>query len=138
MIWLDGYSMGRNALSQPISDISKITVPDKGCKPVFVSFIIPALNEEKHIGVCLESIHRLQMPPEISGMEIIVVDNNSTDRTVKISREMGAQVVGVVPKNPSRARNAGAGAARGDWLAFVDADCELASDWIVACGSHLN
>src|SRR5262245_56045317 len=105
-----------------VSDVAESPEPKRGGKQVFVSFIVPALNEEKHIGACLESICRLEMIPEISGIEMIVVDNHSTDRTSAISREMGAQVLKVAPESPSRARNAGAAAARGDWLAFVDAD----------------
>ena len=111
--------------------------PDLVARPMRVSFIIPALNEEKHIGRCLRSIARQQIPAGIGAVEIIVVDNQSADRTATVSQELGARVVEVSPGRPSRARNAGARAAQGDWLAFVDADCELAPDWLATCGSHL-
>ena len=56
------------------------------------------------------------------GWELIVCDNNSTDRTVEIARAAGAQVVFEPHNQISRARNRGAGAATGEWLLFVDAD----------------
>jgi glycosyltransferase involved in cell wall biosynthesis len=104
---------------------------------VLVSFIIPALNEEKHIGRCLKSIEELMRPPEVRGIEVIVVDNQSTDRTVEVSKEFGAEVVMVSPGHASRARNAGAQAAHGDWLAFIDADCELDDNWLTTCAAHV-
>ena len=54
--------------------------------------------------------------------ELIVCDNNSTDRTPEIARDAGAQVVFEPLNQISRARNAGTALASGDWLMFVDAD----------------
>src|SRR4051812_2695242 len=54
--------------------------------------------------------------------ELIVCDNNSTDRTAAIAREAGASVVLEPVNQISRARNTGARAASGEWLVFVDAD----------------
>jgi glycosyltransferase involved in cell wall biosynthesis len=54
--------------------------------------------------------------------ELIVCDNNSTDDTAAIARAAGAKVVFEPVNQISRARNAGARAAHGEWLAFVDAD----------------
>jgi GT2 family glycosyltransferase len=102
-----------------------------------VSFIVPALNEERHIGKCLQSIKRLELPADVVSIETIVVDNQSVDRTAEISRKEGAVVERVSPGSPARARNAGANAARGDWLAFLDADCELSENWLTMCATHL-
>lgn len=55
-------------------------------------------------------------------MELIVCDNNSTDRTGEIAREAGATVIFEPINQIARARNSGAAAATGDWLIFVDAD----------------
>jgi glycosyltransferase involved in cell wall biosynthesis len=120
-----------------VSDVLNAMAPKNGSDQVLVSFIVPALNEEKHIGACLESIRRLEIPSSVSGIEIIVVDNYSSDRTVEISQTLGATIVKTAPGNPSRARNAGANAARGGWLAFVDADCQLASNWLTTCAACL-
>jgi glycosyltransferase involved in cell wall biosynthesis len=54
--------------------------------------------------------------------ELIVCDNNSTDRTAQIARAAGAKVVFEAVNQIARARNSGAREARGDWLVFVDAD----------------
>ncbi len=54
--------------------------------------------------------------------ELIVCDNNSTDRTAEIARAAGARVVFEPVNQISRARNAGAAQAGGDWIIFVDAD----------------
>ena len=55
-------------------------------------------------------------------VELIVCDNNSTDRPADIARAEGAAVVFEPVNQISRARNAGAARAAGDWLVFVDAD----------------
>ncbi len=102
-----------------------------------VSFIIPALNEETQIAQTLEALRRMQIPTCVRGMEIIVVDNSSIDRTAQLARDQGAIVVQVPAKSPSHARNAGARAAGGEWLAFVDADCRLAPNWLTVCGGEL-
>src|SRR5215470_6332257 len=54
--------------------------------------------------------------------ELIVCDNNSTDRTAELARKVGAHVVFEPVNQIARARNAGAVAATGDWLLFIDAD----------------
>jgi glycosyltransferase involved in cell wall biosynthesis len=102
-----------------------------------VSFVLPALNEERHLEACLLSIRRLILPANVSELEVIVVDNHSTDRTVEIAKRYGATVLTVHPGSVSRARNAGARAAKGSWLAFIDADCELSPGWLATCGRHL-
>jgi len=89
-----------------------------------VSIIVPAFNEELGLAVSLRSIRRGMEVLDAAGWpsELIVCDNNSTDRTPQIARDEGAQVVFEPINQISRARNAGAALARGDWLMFVDAD----------------
>jgi len=91
---------------------------------VKISIIIPAFNEERLLADSLREVHRAM--PAFTGRgwstEIIVCDNNSTDRTAAIAREAGAIVVFEPVNQISRARNAGASAATGDWLVFIDAD----------------
>jgi glycosyltransferase involved in cell wall biosynthesis len=71
--------------------------------------------------------------------ELIVCDNNSTDRTSEIARAAGAKVVFEPVNQIARARNTGAAAASGDWLLFVDADSyptvELVEEARAAMGS---
>lgn len=89
-----------------------------------VSIIIPAFNEERrlgetlrHVKAALPSFHRRGWETEL-----IVCDNNSTDKTAEIARAAGAKVVFEPLNQIARARNCGAGAASGDWLIFIDAD----------------
>ena len=89
-----------------------------------VSVIIPTLNESKSLPVLLTALQRQTRPPD----EIIIADAGSTDRTAEIAVEMGARVV--PGGRPSRGRNAGASAAAGSLLLFLDADVLPAADFI--------
>lgn len=93
-----------------------------------VSIIIPAFNEEKYIGMCLESIKQLDYPLEL--IEVIVVDNGSTDTTIEIARSSNCKVELLPLVNVSALRNRGASIAEGDVLAFLDADCIVKRNWI--------
>ena len=87
-----------------------------------VSFIIPALNEEKGIPVLINNIRRLD---KNYNYEIIVADNNSTDKTREIAETMGAKVIRNskdAPKTIANVRNTGASIASGEIFIFCDAD----------------
>ena len=89
-----------------------------------ISVIVPAFNEEKFIARSLRKIKAATdafSAPRWDS-EIIVCDNNSTDRTAEKARAAGATVVFEPENQISRARNKGASAATGDWLVFIDAD----------------
>ncbi len=116
-----------------------------------LSIIIPAFNEERLIEQCLQSVHASLAANKKFNFrsEIIVVDNNSTDNTANLARKSGAIVVYEPINQIGRARNAGAAAATGDWLLFVDADSQLNTGMvadilqlikknkIVGCGSTM-
>src|SRR5436190_833836 len=89
-----------------------------------VSIVIPAFNEEKLLPRSLGAIQEASRVFLEIGWEseIVVCDNNSTDRTAEIARENGARVVFEPINQIARARNRGAAEATGDWLVFVDAD----------------
>ncbi len=89
-----------------------------------VSIVIPAFNEERLLPGSLASIQGAAAAFRDAGWatELIVCDNNSTDRTAEIAVAAGARVVFEPINQISRARNAGAAQATGDWLLFVDAD----------------
>ena len=89
-----------------------------------ISIVVPAFNEEQLLGQSLAQIQRAAGAFEQRGWatELIVCDNNSTDKTAEIARAAGATVVFEPVNQISRARNCGAAAATGDWLVFVDAD----------------
>ena len=89
-----------------------------------ISVIVPAYNEEKLLPRSLPAIKNASAAFQRLGWEpeLIVCDNNSTDRTAETARELGAKVVFEPINQISRARNKGAEHASGDWMIFVDAD----------------
>lgn len=95
-----------------------------------VSIIVPAFNEEAYLAATLHSIRaaadHLRAHSDADDddvhIDVIVVDNNSTDETAAIGRNAGARVVHEPVQGIARARNAGARHAAGDVLVFVDAD----------------
>jgi len=93
---------------------------------VRISVVVPAFNEEKLLAETLACI-RSAMQPLDWDAELIVCDNNSTDRTAEIARAAGARVVFEPVNQIARARNAGAAQASGEWLLFVDADSQPSS-----------
>lgn len=104
----------------------------------WVSVVVPALNEEAVIGTCLESLARQSMPRD--QFEVIVVDNGSTDDTEGVAKSFRDRLtLSVLRKTGapvSAVRNRGADVARGEYLAFLDADCVAGRDWLkLACTS---
>jgi glycosyltransferase involved in cell wall biosynthesis len=93
-------------------------------KPVKISIVVPAFNEELLLDKSLSQIRSAANVFGLHGweVELIVCDNNSTDRTAEIARAAGAMVIFEPFNQIARARNRGAAAATGDWLIFVDAD----------------
>jgi glycosyltransferase involved in cell wall biosynthesis len=97
-----------------------------------ISIIIPALNEEKMIGRCLEALTRLAFARD--RFEVLVIDNGSRDRTLAIADSfkdrLNLKVLQQAGVRISALRNLGARAATGDILAFLDADCLAPADWL--------
>jgi glycosyltransferase involved in cell wall biosynthesis len=97
----------------------------------FVSVIIPAHNEASFIPRVVRAV-LAQGRPDVE-LEVIVVDDGSTDGTGDAARLAGARVLTAMPGgNPAAARNQGAAAAAGDPLIFLDADCIPAAGWLDA------
>jgi len=90
------------------------------------SLIIPAYNEERLLGRLLDSVDVARATyGRADVVEVIVADNASTDRTAVIAAMRGSRVIAVERRIIAAARNAGARAARGEFLAFVDADAQV-------------
>jgi glycosyltransferase involved in cell wall biosynthesis len=92
-----------------------------------LSIVIPAFNEEKLLPACLRSVRAAAAACGLAAYEVVVCDNNSTDATPRLAQEAGAQVVFEPVNRISLSRNAGAAAAAGDWLLFIDADSRLSA-----------
>ena len=85
-----------------------------------ISVVIAAYNEEKTLGLCLDSLIAQTAPR--NSYEIIVADDGSTDKTRQVAESRGVRVVTQTNRGPSAARNLGAQQARGDVVLFIDAD----------------
>lgn len=93
-----------------------------------VSFVIPVRNDAVRLQRCLASIVRNEYPREL--IEIIVVDNDSTDGSAKAARQQSAIVLKSSDLSVAALRNKGARAALGSIVAFVDSDHEIDRGWI--------
>jgi glycosyltransferase involved in cell wall biosynthesis len=94
-----------------------------------VSVIVPVYNGESVIERCLN--HLLHQKYPVEKLEIIVVDNGSTDKTVQIIESMGLKSFYAARKGPAAARNEGMKIASGEIVVFVDADCLAEPDLII-------
>jgi glycosyltransferase involved in cell wall biosynthesis len=94
----------------------------------FVSVVIPAYNEGNRIDMCLTAL--LAQDYSDAGVEIIVVNNQSSDDTAVRAESYPVTVIHESGMGPACARNAGIHAARGDIIAFVDADCVPSDSWL--------
>ena len=97
----------------------------------FVSIIIPVRNVGKIIGQCLEGLNNLNYPKD--KYEIIISDSESTDDTRAIVKKYGAIFVSTPKRSVCAGRNEGFRAAKGEIIAFSDADCVMDKNWIVNC-----
>ncbi|MDI6892000.1 MAG: glycosyltransferase [Actinomycetota bacterium] len=101
-----------------------------------ISLVIPAYNEEKYLGRTLASVlGAVEFYERERGgdVEVIVVDNNSTDKTAEVARRFGVRITPFKAKNQMAAvRNAGVKLAQGEILTFLDAD-SLVSKNVFVC-----
>lgn len=91
-----------------------------------LSIVIPAYNEEKYLSKCLESLKN----QTYKNVEIIIVDNGSTDQTVEIAKKYDTTIIQESKKGVGAARKKGFAQAQGDIIVSTDADCSYPSDWL--------
>ena len=107
-------------------------------KPV-VSVIITTRNEEKNIGACIKSILKQTFPQK--KIEMIVVDNFSTDKTTSIVKKLSQKTscISLYSFEPERSaqRNFGAQKAKGTYYMYLDADMTLSPNVITECVSKM-
>src|SRR5260221_7568754 len=91
-----------------------------------ISIIIPAYNEEGHLPACLDAIAAQTLKPD----EVIVVDNNSTDKTVEIAKKYPfVKLLNEKRQGLRYTRNTGLDAATGDVIGRIDTDSILSPKW---------
>jgi glycosyltransferase involved in cell wall biosynthesis len=101
-----------------------------------LSIVIPVKNDASGLSSCLQSIQRAAN--ERVSYEVLVVDNGSSDESVAAARQHGAKVLLAPEVTVSTLRNLGAKEAKGDVLAFIDADCTVAETWFEALEPYLD
>ena len=107
------------AVVSPVADAEMSSAP-------LVSAIIPCLNEERTIGLCVRKALSAFAKRGIRG-EVIVGDNGSTDRSVEIAESQGTRVIYQPVRGYGAAISAAAAAAQGEYLIMADADDSY--DW---------
>lgn len=101
-----------------------------------ISVVVPAHNEQGFIEKCIASIKDADWPAEC--LEILVIDHRSTDATAEVARRAGARVIRETGTSIGAVRNAGLKAARGEFVAYVDADCTVPRNWLSTAISILH
>ena len=96
-------------------------------KTLTLSIIIPAYNEERYIEKCLDSIKNQTVMPD----EVILVDNNCTDKTIELAKKYNFVTIVTEPKQGmAHARDKGFSVAKGDILGRIDVDANLTPNWV--------
>lgn len=94
----------------------------------YISVLVTAYNEEKDLPLCLDSIRNSDYDKE--KYEIIVVDNNSIDKTASIAEKYGARVIKENKQGNTFAVSTGMKAAKGQIIAMTDADSIVSKSWL--------
>jgi len=94
-----------------------------------VSVLISAYNEEKNIKKCLESVKNINYPKNL--LEIIVVDDGSTDKTYEIAKKEGVKVYKIKHSGKAKALNFGIEKCSGEYILIIDADTIVDKDFII-------
>lgn len=101
-----------------------------------ISIVIPTYNEEKYIGRTLQSINKLDK--NNWWVEVVVIDAHSTDKTRDSARSYGARVMDIIHRGIGYARQQGIEHAKGEIVAFTDADTMVPRDWLIKHIEALN
>lgn len=97
------------------------------------SIIICGYNEEANIGECLQSCLDLDYPK--NNYEIVYVDNDSSDDSIKIAEKYPINIFIETKRGPSEARNRGIKESKGEILLFLDADTNIDANYLKMCES---
>jgi glycosyltransferase involved in cell wall biosynthesis len=95
-----------------------------------VSIVIPAYNAERTIAKAV--VESLAQAGRGIAVEVVVVDDGSSDNSAEVARSAGARVISQRNSGPAAARNRGWRAATGEVICFTDSDCVPAPDWLAS------
>jgi len=121
--------------------------PQKAGKPTFISIIIPVRNEEDQIGPLLKDMGKQKYASDM--FEVIVVDDNSTDRTAEVVQQMAKNTGisvryletdikgGVATGHKKQALRTGIENAKGDWILTTDGDCRVGPYWLAGMNAFI-
>ncbi|HEX2723408.1 MAG TPA: glycosyltransferase family 2 protein [Gemmatimonadaceae bacterium] len=104
---------------------------------MILSVVVPAHNAEAFLPICLDALGSSDLARDV--WEVVVVDDASTDSTPEIADRRADVVLrtGNVARGPAYARNRGAEAASGEFIAFIDADVAVHEDALRLLAAHL-
>jgi glycosyltransferase involved in cell wall biosynthesis len=119
-------SIGFGSVPMPATSLDNPPLARTNLQPR-ISVVIPAFNEEATIAECLSSLARQDY---VGHVEVIVVDNASTDATADIARALGARVISEPVRGVCHARQRGTAAATGDIVVSTDADTTFPPSWL--------
>lgn len=95
-------------------------------KALTLSIIIPVYNEQDYLALCLDAIEKQNLKPD----EVIVIDNNSTDNTLKIAKKYPfVKIINEKKQGALFARTTGFNAAKSDIIGRIDADTRIEPNW---------
>jgi cellulose synthase/poly-beta-1,6-N-acetylglucosamine synthase-like glycosyltransferase len=120
---MEGHAL---RISPPLSEEQVVSSERSPGDLPLVSVIIPVRNDAKRLDVCLSSLG-IQ---DYSRMEIIVIDNGSTDDSLQVALRHGAKALHFPHLRVGALRNCGVKAARGEILAFIDSDHQAPDHWV--------
>jgi len=100
--------------------------------PPLVSIVVGVRNMESTIGRCIESLLAQDYPTK----EIIIINDGSTDKTPQIIQQYPVRLINIEKKGISHARNLGFLQAKGDYVAYTDADCTVVPKWLSVMMPH--
>ena len=115
-------AIARSVKRERVGPKRESSVPAAREKPEYdVSVVLPCLDEEESVGICVEKAWAWLRHARIRG-EVIVVDNGSTDRSAEVARRAGARVIDEPRRGKGRACQTGFDASRGRIIVLADAD----------------
>ena len=97
---------------------------------MLVSVVIPARNDAEMLATCLTALAQQTGLPDSVEVEIVVVDNGSSDATAQVAHDGGARVISEPVPGIPQAASAGYDAARGELIARIDADSVCPPGWL--------